>query len=73
MQTWVLVVIVFSDLSGKPVPGGPAGITSVPGYVSVEACEAAGADLIQKEATVSVMRVELMPVIMIVRESLKFL
>jgi hypothetical protein len=56
MQTWVLVVTVFSALAGKPVPGGPAGITSIPGYVSIEACQAAGADLIQKEAAASMTR-----------------
>ena len=56
MQSWVLVVIVFSTLAGKPVSGGPAGITSIPGYVSIEACEAAGADLIQKEAAGSMAR-----------------
>ena len=55
MQTWVLVVIMFSSLSGKPVPG-PAGVTSVAGYVSAEACEAAGAALVPQDATVGVMQ-----------------
>jgi hypothetical protein len=50
MQTWVLVVIVYSALSGKPVLG-PSGITSIAGYTSAEACEAAGAALIQKDAS----------------------
>src|SRR5712671_5925608 len=50
MQTWVLVVIVYSALSGKPVLG-PSGITSITGYTSAEACEAAAAALIQKDAS----------------------
>jgi hypothetical protein len=50
MQTWVLVVIVYSALSGKPVLG-PSGITSIAGYTSVEDCEAAGAALIKQDAS----------------------
>jgi hypothetical protein len=50
MQTWVLVVVVYSALSGKPMLG-PSGITSIAGYTSAEACEAAGAALIQKDAS----------------------
>jgi hypothetical protein len=53
MQTWVLIVIVYSALSGKPVLG-PSGVTSVTGYVSAEACEAAGAALIQNDASARV-------------------
>lgn len=55
MQSWVLVLIIFSSLEGKPVPG-PAGITSVAGYVSAEACEAAGAHLMQKDAGIRLMK-----------------
>jgi hypothetical protein len=45
-----LVVVVSSVLSGKPVVG-PSGVTSITGYVSAEACEAAGAALIQNDAS----------------------
>lgn len=50
MQTWVLVVIVYSALSGNPVLG-PSGVTSITGYVSAEACKAAGTALIQNDAS----------------------
>ncbi len=49
MQTWVLVLIVSSTLSGKPALG-PSGISSVPGYISAKTCEDAGAELKQKDA-----------------------
>ena len=44
------MVVVSSVLSGKPVVG-PSGVTSITGYVSAEACEAAGAALMHKDAS----------------------
>jgi hypothetical protein len=35
MNTWILLVITLTS-------GQPNGITSIPGYLSVEACQAAG-------------------------------
>jgi hypothetical protein len=55
MPTWVLIVIVSSSLSGKPVLG-PAGVTSVTGYISAEACDAAGAAIKQKDAMLRLMQ-----------------
>jgi hypothetical protein len=49
MPTWVLVLIISSNLSGKPVLG-PVGVTSIPGYISVQSCEEAAKTLIQKDA-----------------------
>jgi hypothetical protein len=55
MPTWVLILIVSSTLAGKPVLG-PAGATAVPGYTSVQSCEEAAQELIQKDATDGLMK-----------------
>ena len=46
MQTWVLVIVMLANSQ-------PVGVTSVPGYTSVEACLAAGAEFKRKEHSVS--------------------
>jgi hypothetical protein len=42
MTTWVLLIVIYTQSPAARPAGFPAGITSIPGYTSHNACAEAG-------------------------------
>jgi hypothetical protein len=45
MDTWVLIILLFTKNGSLDTPGSPLGVTSVPGYASQDDCNRAGSFL----------------------------